>query len=63
MSEPVEWDCEGCGLHVIGFGMAAKPRHGLCALCAWLCEHVPDPDEMMRTRRALDLPHRTAEGG
>jgi hypothetical protein len=56
MTAPAEWDCEGCGYRVFAFGQTEIPAHGLCAICAFLCEHVPDPNDMMAVRRALDLP-------
>jgi hypothetical protein len=43
---PAEFDCEGCGAHVYAFGQDKPPSHQFCATCVWLCEHVPDPDEM-----------------
>jgi hypothetical protein len=46
--DPIEWDCEGCGEHVVVFGITETPHHQFCAVCAWLCEYVTDPDEMMR---------------
>lgn len=42
----VEFHCEGCGVHVAAFGINRPPLHQFCAVCAWLCEHVPDPEEM-----------------
>jgi hypothetical protein len=50
----VEFDCEGCGVHVIAFGITARPRHGFCAVCAWLTEFI-DPSELDRVRRRLGL--------
>lgn len=44
---PIEFDCEGCGDHVISFGMDKVPRHGLCGVCAWACEFIDDPQEMI----------------
>ena len=41
----VEFDCEGCGVHVLSFGRDRVPVSHLCATCEWLCEFVPDPDE------------------
>jgi hypothetical protein len=52
-SDPVEFDCEGCGMHVISFDVDSVPKHGMCTECAWLCEFVPDPTEMMTVRRFL----------
>jgi hypothetical protein len=50
----IEFDCEGCGAHVYNVGRDTLPVSGMCALCEWLCEHVPDPEEMMTLRRKLD---------
>jgi hypothetical protein len=49
----VEYDCEGCGVHVINFGRDRVPVSGFCAVCEWLCEFVPDPEEMMALRLHL----------
>lgn len=51
--EPIEFDCEGCGWHVIAFGQCKVPAHGFCASCAFLCEFVPDPEAMMTMRKML----------
>jgi len=48
-----EFDCEGCGAHVFALGRARVPRSGFCALCEWLCEFVPDPQEMMDLRARI----------
>lgn len=47
------FQCEGCGDRVLAFGIERPPAHGLCSVCAWLCEEVPDPEEMMRLQRFL----------
>jgi hypothetical protein len=52
-SNALEFDCEGCGWHVVAPALEAIPVHGFCAVCAWLCEYVPDPEEMMRVRKLL----------
>jgi hypothetical protein len=54
-----EFDCEGCGVHVVAFDIIDPSAHGFCASCAWLCEHVPDPVEMMECRLTLGV-HRYA---
>jgi hypothetical protein len=54
MDDAVEFDCEGCGVHVIAFGIEAAPRHQMCATCAWMCEFVPDPVEMMELRNRVE---------
>jgi hypothetical protein len=52
--ETCDYVCEGCGLHVFACGIPQPPAHGLCGTCAWLCEHVPDPEEMMKLRKIID---------
>lgn len=52
-ADTCEFNCEGCGLRVVVFGATQQPAHGFCSVCAWLCEFVPDPEEMMSVRRAL----------
>lgn len=49
----VEWACEGCGFRVIALGMDRRPSHQLCAMCVWLCEFVPDPEEMWQAYTRL----------
>jgi hypothetical protein len=49
----VAYDCEGCGLHVYSFGITKVPRHQLCAVCAWLCEHEA-PEHLMELRRLCE---------
>jgi hypothetical protein len=44
----IEYDCEGCGCHVCAYGIERIPIHSLCCTCAWLCEHIPDPEIMMK---------------
>lgn len=51
---PVEYDCEGCGIHVFGFGRDTVPKSHMCATCEWMCEFIPDPQKMMDMRRHLD---------
>lgn len=46
----IEFVCEGCGDHVYAFGRVSVPVSGLCAVCEWLCEYVPDPEAMMALR-------------
>jgi hypothetical protein len=53
----IEYDCEGCGVHVFGFGRDTVPVSHMCAGCAWLCEFVPDPVEMMELRRKVKQWH------
>lgn len=51
----VEFACEGCGTHVVSFGRDTVPPSGMCAACTYLCEYVPDPEEMMEIREAMGL--------
>ena len=44
---PVEFDCEGCGVHVVALGIVrrdgvrwARPAHGFCAICEWLNDFI-----------------------
>lgn len=30
---PAEWDCKGCGRHIIGVAYPAPPADGLCGGC------------------------------
>lgn len=48
-----EYDCEGCGLHVLGFGRLAPPRLQFCALCEWL-NAFETPDRIMELRRRME---------
>lgn len=47
----VEYACEGCGSEVYSSGAETVPSHGFCAMCAWLCEYVTDPEGIERMRR------------
>lgn len=47
----VEFDCEGCGIHVVAIVAEEIPAHGLCATCAFVCEHAPGPGGV----KALDF--------
>lgn len=62
MPELVVFDCEGCGDRVSHFGLEVIPKHRLCAVCLWLCEHVSDPEEFaalyQRIREGVDARHR-----
>jgi hypothetical protein len=53
VTEPVVYDCEGCGWRVHAFGVAAVPQHQLCAVCAWLCEFEA-PERIMELRRRCE---------
>jgi hypothetical protein len=47
----IEFDCEGCGAHVFGYGRETVPKSGMCAVCEWYCEHIPDPEKMIDAMR------------
>jgi hypothetical protein len=47
---PVEFHCEGCNFRVLLLGLNARPAHGLCVVCAFLCEHVPGLNERVERR-------------
>ena len=49
----IEFDCEGCGVHVVAIVIDAVPGHHLCSVCAWLCEFVTDTEEMMAIRARM----------
>ena len=36
----VEFDCEGCGVHVHALGIVARPSHGFCSICEWLNDFI-----------------------
>jgi hypothetical protein len=50
----VEYACEGCGVRVVSLSLSRTPAHGFCVQCAFLCEFIPDPKEMLEVRKALD---------
>lgn len=52
-SEPLEFDCEGCGFGIVSFGSPPSDNLMLCAICAWLTEHER-PDRIMETRRRCE---------
>ena len=49
----VDYVCEGCAIPVTWFGKTAAPQHGLCAVCAWLCE-FEEPERIMDMRRRCE---------
>ena len=49
----IEFDCEGCGIHVFSFGDETVPTSHLCGTCAFLCEFVPDPVEFWAAYQRL----------
>ena len=54
----VEYTCEGCGVRVSALSLIQPPPHGFCVQCAFLCEFIPEPVEMLAVRRALDIERR-----
>lgn len=54
MSNCIEFDCEGCGVHVFAVGRDSIPKSHMCSTCEWMNEHIPDPEEMMRIRKKLE---------
>jgi hypothetical protein len=52
----MEYVCEGCGLTCVNAYLDKPPPSGFCAICQWLSECVPDPEEMMELRRRLEVP-------
>ena len=40
------WHARGCSPRL--------PEHGFCVQCAFLCEYIPDPGEMLAVLKALD---------
>jgi hypothetical protein len=51
----VEYTCEGCGVHVVSLALSYPPANGFCVQCAFLCEFIPDPREMLAVRKSLDV--------
>lgn len=49
-----EWDCEGCGDHVVSYGRTTVPSEQLCAVCNWMNAHL-SPTSMMERRKAMGL--------
>jgi hypothetical protein len=39
---------------VVAHSVSEPPAHGFCVQCAFLCEYIPDPVEMMGVRKVLD---------
>jgi hypothetical protein len=50
-SEPAEFDCIDCGLHVFAFGRPPSTKDR-CAGCQWLAE-IPDTDHRAVLRAQL----------
>ena len=53
VSEPVEFECLDCSYHVFCFGTPAVPEPPLCASCAFIREHISNPEEAARMRALL----------
>jgi hypothetical protein len=55
-SDPIaiEYICEGCGMRVAALPVFQPPAHGFCVQCAFLCEYISDPGEMLALRKAPD---------
>jgi hypothetical protein len=51
---PAEYECEGCGWVVVAVALLKPPGHMLCMQCAFLCEYVPDPEEMIELHKRLN---------
>lgn len=54
----VEFDCEGCGVHVTGFGRDTPPASHLCSVCewfdaAWRSGAFQDAGEMVEAMRLI----------
>jgi hypothetical protein len=58
----IKYTCEGCGRRVAALAIFQPPAHGFCVQCAFLCEYIPDPAEMLAVHKALDA-DREAVGG
>lgn len=50
----IEFICEGCGVYVTFITAESIPKHGFCMTCAWLCEHVPDPEEFWKLYKEME---------
>lgn len=50
----VEWDCEGCGVHVYAFGIDSVPKHQMCITCVKLNEMAITADEFWQLHRRLN---------
>jgi hypothetical protein len=49
----IEFDCEGCGVHVVDLGSVTAPASRQCVVCEWLCKFVLDPDEFWSAYRRM----------
>ena len=58
----VEYTCEGCGVRVASLPLSYPPTHGFCVQCAFLCEFIPDPKEMLEVRKVLDAERKDDTG-
>ena len=50
---PIEFDCEGCGVRVVGFGYKSVPVSQMCSTCEFLSTFIADPDEFWRMYQHL----------
>jgi hypothetical protein len=50
----IEYTCEGCAMNVAALSVFQPPAHGFRVQCAFLCECIPDAEEMLAMRKALD---------
>jgi hypothetical protein len=41
-------------MNVAALSVFRPPAHGFCVQCAFLCECIPDAEEMLAMRKALD---------
>jgi hypothetical protein len=57
----IEYTCEGCGVRVSALAVFQPPAHGFCVQCAFLCEFIPEPAEMLAVRKALDVARKDEE--
>lgn len=59
----IEFDCEGCGVHVVDLGSVEVRPSRLCGTCDFLCENVRDPDEFWSAYQRVRLVLRLDERG
>ena len=52
MSDPREFDCRVCGVHVFSYGAPHANEQDMCAECLWLL-NIEDPVEREKMRVAL----------
>ena len=49
----IEFDCAGCGDHVVSF---APSKGIICSVCQWLIDNVAEPDRAKARAHLLGLP-------